>query len=53
MSERFQGMGHLDPFTHRITHAPLGSAVEVDHIFLVSKIVRMPGFDTLVAMVVQ
>lgn len=47
MSERFQGMGYLDPMTNRITRAPLGAAMEVDHIFPVSKIVDMPGFNTL------
>jgi hypothetical protein len=47
MSERIQGKGYIDPVTNKHTYAPLGTTLEVDHIFPVKRIVDLPGFDTL------
>lgn len=47
MSERFQGMGYVNPLTNKFTVAPLGETIAVDHIFPSTEIVRMPGFNTL------
>ncbi|NWB95777.1 hypothetical protein HX882_07755 [Pseudomonas gingeri] len=47
MSERFQGMGYIDPRSNKITAASVGKTMAVDHIYPVSKITKLPGFDRL------
>ena len=47
MSERFQGMGYVNPLTNKFTVAPLGETMAVDHIFPSTEIVQLRGFNTL------
>jgi hypothetical protein len=50
MSARFNdfgGMGYLDPMTNTFKSAPIGTKLQVDHIFPTSEIVRLRGFDKL------
>ena len=43
----FRDNGYLDPFTNRIAAAPSNRPIQVDHIFPVSEIVKLPGFRDL------
>jgi hypothetical protein len=47
MSDSFQGMGYINPLTNKLTAAPFGETMAVDHIFPSSEIVQLPGFNTL------
>ncbi|PRN03014.1 hypothetical protein A0O30_19765 [Pseudomonas sp. LLC-1] len=48
MSDRFQGNGYLDPMEkHKFIAPSAGQVLAVDHIFPVSRIIEMDGFDRL------
>jgi len=47
VSARFQGMGYLDPMTNTFKSAPINQTLEVDHIFPVKEIMRLPRFKKL------
>ncbi|MBC3504769.1 hypothetical protein HU761_25640 [Pseudomonas sp. SWRI59] len=47
MSNRFQGNGYRDPLSDLIIAPPAGQVLAVDHIFPVSKIIELPGFNRL------
>ncbi|MGE8461363.1 MAG: hypothetical protein ACN6P0_09810 [Pseudomonas capeferrum] len=47
MSDRFQGKDYLNPFTNRPLAPAPGEVLAVDHIFAVSAIIEMRGFDIL------
>ena len=47
MSDRFQGNGYLDPFSNKLIAPAVGEVLAVDHIYPVSKIIDLPGFDKL------
>ncbi|MBC3480885.1 hypothetical protein [Pseudomonas sp. SWRI77] len=47
MSNRFQGNGYRDPLSDLIIAPPAGQVLAVDHIFPVSKLIELPGFNRL------